>query len=336
MLFRSFREWDDPIRVQYREAFVVVRCRWNGQIWSRCVYIWVDKDFAVGRGILQGYPKKLGSIQMNRPVTVGKAGPRLELGGRLAATVSAYDRRLANARVTLTGTSDHAGFVNGHAMLHQMQGAYHVKGFSKHGPLHNAHAYGYFEHVPYRSFQGGHVTCGGVLYQGGAFGPERENQYIAGNLLSSVVNWHKMEPVGATFKAAHAGTAMDAKDSWFRPIDLLVGPDAGVYVVDWYDKRATHLDPLDTWDRSNGRIYRLHTKGSPPIGAFNLDTKTSEELVSLLSNPNAWWRREARRILAERKAIGVLPSLDKLLGGQDQALALEALWAAHEIGRAHV
>ena len=219
----------------------------------------------------------------------------------------------------------------GHAMLHQMQGAYHVKGFSKHGPLHNAHAYGYFEHVPYRSFQGGHVTCGGVLYQGGAFGPERENQYIAGNLLSSVVNWHKMEPVGATFKAAHAGTAMDAKDSWFRPIDLLVGPDAGVYVVDWYDKRATHLDPLDTWDRSNGRIYRLHTKGSPPIGAFNLDTKTSEELVSLLSNPNAWWRREARRILAERKAIGVLPSLDKLLGGQDQALALEALWAAHGI-----
>ena len=64
------------------------------------------------------YPKKLGSIQMNRPVTVGKAGPRLEPGGRLAATVSAYDRRLANARVTLTGTSDHAGFVNGHAMLH--------------------------------------------------------------------------------------------------------------------------------------------------------------------------------------------------------------------------
>lgn len=219
----------------------------------------------------------------------------------------------------------------GHAMLHQMQGAYHVKGFSKHGPLHNAHAYGYFEHVPYKSFEGGHVTCGGVVYQGGAFGPERENQYIAGNLLSSVVNWHKMEPVGSTFKASHAGTAMDAKDPWFRPIDLLVGPDAGVYVVDWYDKRATHLDPLDTWDRSNGRIYRLHKKGAAPIGAPNLDSKTDEELVSLLSNPNVWWRREARRILSERRSTAILPLLEKRLAGEDQSLALEALWAAHGI-----
>lgn len=220
----------------------------------------------------------------------------------------------------------------GHAMLHQMQGAYHVKGFSKHGPLHNAHAYGYFEHVPYKSFEGGHVTCGGVVYQGGAFGPARENQYIAGNLLSSVVNWHRIEPNGSTFKAGHAGTAMDAKDSWFRPIDLLVGPDAGVYVVDWYDKRATHLDPLDTWDRSNGRVYRLHIKGAPPAGVLNLASKSDLELIGLLSNPNAWWRREARRLLAERRPAAVLPELDKLLAGGDSHLALEALWAAHGIG----
>jgi hypothetical protein len=35
--------------------------------YSRCVYIWVDKDFAIGRGFHQGYPKKLGSIHMTRP-----------------------------------------------------------------------------------------------------------------------------------------------------------------------------------------------------------------------------------------------------------------------------
>jgi len=219
----------------------------------------------------------------------------------------------------------------GHAMLHQMQGAYHVKGFSKHGPLHNSHAYGYFEHVPYQKFEGGHVTCGGVVYQGGAFGPERENQYIAGNLLSSVVNWHQLESVGSTFKARHAGTAIDARDYWFRPIDLLVGPDAGVYVVDWYDKRATHLDPLDTWDRSNGRVYRLHVKGAPATSAFNLDKATSDELVEFLSNSNVWWRREAKRLLAERRAVGVLPNLDALISGSDHALALEALWASHGI-----
>jgi acetoacetate decarboxylase len=108
----------DPIRSQYKEAFVVVRCRYEGQIYSRCVFIWVDKDFALVRGYLQGYPKKLGSIHQTRPITVGSAGPRLEPGGRFGMTLAASDRRLANATVTLQGESPTGGFVNGHPMLH--------------------------------------------------------------------------------------------------------------------------------------------------------------------------------------------------------------------------
>jgi hypothetical protein len=56
--------------------------------------------------------------------------------------------------------------------LHQVQGGYYVKGFSKHGPLHNPYTFGYFEHMPYKGFKGGHVTCGGIVYQGGSF-PEQ-------------------------------------------------------------------------------------------------------------------------------------------------------------------
>jgi acetoacetate decarboxylase len=112
------RELDDPIRLQYKEAFVVARCRWRDELWSRCLFIWVDKDFAMVRGHLQGYPKKLGSVQLSRPVTVGRGGPRLEVGGRFAGTVAAYDRRLAAATVTLTGTSATNGFVNALPMLH--------------------------------------------------------------------------------------------------------------------------------------------------------------------------------------------------------------------------
>ena len=70
----------DPVRSQYKESFVVVRCRYDGRLFSRCVFIWVDKDFALVRGYLQGYPKKLGSIHQTRPVTRGQAGPRLEAG----------------------------------------------------------------------------------------------------------------------------------------------------------------------------------------------------------------------------------------------------------------
>ncbi|MFM8998885.1 MAG: acetoacetate decarboxylase family protein, partial [Actinomycetota bacterium] len=114
----SFAELEDPVRSQYKEAFVVVRCKYRGEHYSRCVYIWVDKDFALVRGWHQGYPKKLGSIWMTRPVRYGKAGPRLEPGGRFGASVAVHDRRIIDARVTLTGPSETNGFVNALPMLH--------------------------------------------------------------------------------------------------------------------------------------------------------------------------------------------------------------------------
>ena len=68
-----------------------------------------------------------------------------------------------------TGTN-YAHFV----MVHYVQGGYFVKGFAKHGPLHNPYAFGYFDHVPHTGWRGGHVTQLGVIYQGGAL-PERFN-----------------------------------------------------------------------------------------------------------------------------------------------------------------
>jgi acetoacetate decarboxylase len=114
----DFNEVLDPIRCQYKEMFIVIRCKWRGQTYSRCAFIWVDKEFAIIRGQHQGYPKKLGSIQMSRPVYVGKAGPRLAPGGTFGATLAAFDRRLATARFTIRDTAETPGFVNGHPMLH--------------------------------------------------------------------------------------------------------------------------------------------------------------------------------------------------------------------------
>ena len=114
----SFDELVDPIRSQYLEVFVVVRCKYQGKHYSRCAYIWVDRDYAMVRGHHQGYPKKLGSIYMTRPVNVGKAGPRLAPGGRFGATLAAYDRRLIEATFTITDECDHAGFVNALPMIH--------------------------------------------------------------------------------------------------------------------------------------------------------------------------------------------------------------------------
>jgi acetoacetate decarboxylase len=114
----SGEELLDPVRSQYKEAFVVVRCSHGGEAYSRCVYIWVDKDFALARGWYQGYPKKLGQIWMTRAVTVGRAGPRLEPGATFGATLAANDRRLAEVTLRLSGESESGGFVNALPMLH--------------------------------------------------------------------------------------------------------------------------------------------------------------------------------------------------------------------------
>ena len=117
----SFAELLDPARSQYREVFAVIRCRYENVTYSRAAYIWVDKDFAMARGHFQGYPKKLGEIAMTRPVSHGRAGPRLAPGGRFGATLSVFGRLLAEARFTITGDAPSPGFVNAHPMIHSRQ-----------------------------------------------------------------------------------------------------------------------------------------------------------------------------------------------------------------------
>ena len=108
----------DPVRAQYQECFAVVRCSFAGQVYSRCVYIWVDADFALARGLHQGYPKKLGSIRQTRPHSYGRAAPRIAPGGAFAGTLAVADRRIAQAVVTLREEAGANGFVNAHPMAH--------------------------------------------------------------------------------------------------------------------------------------------------------------------------------------------------------------------------
>ena len=92
----------DPSRSQYKEVFVVVSGLLDGEEVTVCSYIWVDRDFALTRGWIQGFPKKLGSIWITRSFGLGgPADPGMEPGARFGATCAAYERRVAEATVTL-------------------------------------------------------------------------------------------------------------------------------------------------------------------------------------------------------------------------------------------
>jgi putative membrane-bound dehydrogenase-like protein len=228
--------------------------------------------------------------------------------------------------------------VGGFTMLHGVQGGYYWKQFGKHGALHNPYAFGYIDHVPHPHFKGGHVTVGGIVYQGDSF-PERfRGKYIAADLLGHAVYWHHLTPDGSSFRSAHGGDLLLANDTWFAPCDVTLGPDGSVYVADWFDKRTAHPDPDADWDRSNGRVYRISYLGAKaakrkPEPPFDLAKWPSDKLVSLLSHRNDWFRRKARQILADRRDPEVIFPLRTLIDeAKDPELQLQALWALYVSG----
>jgi acetoacetate decarboxylase len=97
----------DPARSQYKEFFVVVNGTLDGEAVTTCPFIWVDQDFALARGWIQGFPKKLGEVWLTRTFGLDAAAdPGLRPGARFGATCSARGRRIADATLTLTGESD--------------------------------------------------------------------------------------------------------------------------------------------------------------------------------------------------------------------------------------
>jgi acetoacetate decarboxylase len=97
---------DDPARGQYKEAYVILYGTFEGKPAGRVAYIWVDSDLSLVRGLIQGFPKKLGSIAMTRPVELGSGGVRKQVGSRFAAHVSSLGRRLCTLSVTVDGEAD--------------------------------------------------------------------------------------------------------------------------------------------------------------------------------------------------------------------------------------
>ena len=96
----------DPVRSQYKEFFIVVNALLDGEEVTFCPYIWVDRDFALARGWIQGFPKKLGSVSITRAFGLdARADPGLVAGATFAGTLAANDRRLAQGTITLAGIS---------------------------------------------------------------------------------------------------------------------------------------------------------------------------------------------------------------------------------------
>jgi putative membrane-bound dehydrogenase-like protein len=214
--------------------------------------------------------------------------------------------------------------------VHYVQGGYYVKSWGKHGPLTNPYAFGYFEHMPHTGDATRLVHTFSVY--GGGLMPELTGKLIGPNPLQSRVQVTRREAVGSTFKTVEEAPLLTSDDGWFRPVDLKVGPDGAIYVCDFYENRISHVDPRDTWDRSNGRICRIRPAEWKPSRPADLSKVPGRELIEKLSDPNRLVRSTALRLIGERQDRSLLPAAREMLTKGNGQAALEGLWAANLLG----
>jgi putative membrane-bound dehydrogenase-like protein len=188
---------------------------------------------------------------------------------------------------------------------------------------------------------GGHAHSGFMIYLGDNWPADYRNGTFTLNFHGRRINHDRLERRGAGYVGLHEPDLMSSEDPWFRGIELLYGPDGGVYVADWSDIGECHEN--DGVHRTSGRIYKIvygERAGREVPGGMNLARLSNAELVGLQLHRNDWFVREARRILYERAAGGaemkdVHAALREIFERRPELTRkLRALWALHLTGGA--
>jgi putative membrane-bound dehydrogenase-like protein len=147
---------------------------------------------------------------------------------------------------------------------------------------------------------GGHAHSGAMVYLGDNFPDEYRGQIFMANIHGNRLNVNKLERQGCGYVGKRALDFLTSDNEWFRGVAIAYGPDGGVYVTDWCDHGECHDD--DGVHRSSGRIYKvIYKPNHKTVPPFDLSKKSDVELVELLKHKNAWWARQAQRLLAERQ-----------------------------------
>jgi putative membrane-bound dehydrogenase-like protein len=205
---------------------------------------------------------------------------------------------------------------------HYVQGATYNKSWPKHGPALNPFIFGFFPHMEHEGYAARFAQAF-VIYEGGLL-PALDGHVIAGMAITSRVQPSRLVPDTSTFRTIDLDPLITSRDLAFRPVDVETGPDGCLYIADWTDVRISHLNPHDTWDKTNGRIFRVVPANFPRPAAIDLGHLPPTELLKLLTASNRWYREEARRLLAVSPEP--IESALKALVSANSDGALEAFW----------
>ena len=156
---------------------------------------------------------------------------------------------------------------------------------------------------------------------------EMAGDFLIGDYKKNQVSRFAVSSDGAGFKVNWKDPILRSSHRNFRPIDVKVGPDGAIYVVDWYNPLTCHQDDFyrhPDRDKTHGRIWRI----SPKKGALkipDLVKLSDEKLVEELASPERWTRLKAKQILSKRDQQKVIKILHEWISSRKGLDLLEAL-----------
>jgi putative membrane-bound dehydrogenase-like protein len=185
-------------------------------------------------------------------------------------------------------------------------------------------------------------SCGITWYNGGLFPDSFNNVTFIAEPVHNIVHADRVTDNGASFTASRVYQKKEflaSEDPWFRPVQFYIGPDGALYVIDYYRQYIEHPEWMSEEVANSGalyngsdkgRIYRIAPKGSKgPDWLNRIDLGNAEilKLVSELENKNGWWRRQAQRMLVDRKDVKSIPLIERVIEeSSDPNAIIQALW----------
>jgi putative membrane-bound dehydrogenase-like protein len=186
-------------------------------------------------------------------------------------------------------------------------------------------------------------------YLGGVFPASFDRVACVAESAHNMVHCDVWSDAGASYTARRLEEKAEfiaSTDAWFRPVNMYIGPDGALYLVDYYRKIIEHPEWMaaDTYHagylysgQDRGRIYRIVPDTQTPLPLpknMRLAQASDAELVQQLSSPNIWWRRTAQRLLVERHHDDAVPFLVQLFQENASPLGrVHALWTLDGLGK---
>jgi len=164
--------------------------------------------------------------------------------------------------------------------------------------------------------------CGVGLLDGRHLPDSMQGHFVVGDFKGNRVKRFSLTDDGSGFALNWEETILQSSHRNFRPVDVKVGPDGAIYVVDWYNPITCHQDDSyrdPTRDKAHGRIWRI-SRAEPSTRPADLLRAPLGEVLDALMSPESWTRYQAKRALTVRDPIRVGRAIDSWVRSLDPTL----------------